>query len=283
MQVLIIAFWVLELLAVLLYIKSCWPERTRKSFYVKLACSSIFMVYAIMLAVLIRYGINVSFAGSNAGELSAGANTFLEFYGGGLTDRVVHLVLAALAYGWIGDQFLSYAHVLELEPSKEVAESVTPEQMTGRKNASNALGILSFFLGNILYCVAFGRAMYGYEAGIHWWSVLFLLVPLLMYVLMAVRMDLGKRLVPAGFYFLSLGVMFAMSMTLGIQLWHIHKLFSACLMVGSVLFTFSDIALALETYGGEKFLKLGLRVTRQIAYFFGQMCLATTILYFYTV
>ncbi|MBQ8925742.1 MAG: hypothetical protein IJ051_05700, partial [Clostridia bacterium] len=90
-------------------------------------------------------------------------------------------------------------------------------------------------------------------------------------------------LVPAGFYFLSLGVMFAMSMTLGIQLWHIHKLFSACLMAGSVLFTFSDIALALETYGGEKFLKLGLRVTRQIAYFSSQMLLATTILYFYTV
>ena len=89
MRVLIIAFWVLELVALALYIHASWPERTRRGFYLKLICSTVFLAYGITLAVLIRYGINVSFAGSNTGELSAGANTFLEFTGGGLTDRVV--------------------------------------------------------------------------------------------------------------------------------------------------------------------------------------------------
>ena len=100
---------------------------------------------------------------------------------------------------------------------------------------------------------------------------------------MAVKLDLGKHAVPVGIYFVVLAAMLGLAMTLGIQLWHLHRLFGLCLMAGSALFVLADIGLALETYGGDRFHKLGLRITRQIAYFFGQMSLATTILYFYTV
>ena len=88
---------------------------------------------------------------------------------------------------------------------------------------------------------------------------------------------------PVGIYFVALAAMLGLAMTLGIQLWPLHRLFGLCLMVGSGLFTVANIGLALESYGGDRFHKLGLRVGRQIAYFFGQMSLATTILYFYTV
>ena len=226
MRVLIIAFWVLELVALAVYIRFSWPERTRKGFFLKLICSTVFLAYGITLAVLIRYGINVSFAGSNTGELSAGANTFLEFTGGGLTDRVVQLIIAALA---------------------------------------------------------FGRAIYGYEFSLHGWSAIFFALPILVFALLAVKLEFGKHLVPVGIYFVALAAMLGLAMTLGIQLWPLHRLFGVCLMVGSGLFAVANIGLALESYGGDRFHKLGLRVTRQIAYFFGQMSLATTILYFYTV
>ncbi len=283
MRVLIIAFWVLELVALALYIRASWPERTRRGFYLKLICSTVFLAYGITLAVLIRYGINVSFAGSNTGELSAGANTFLEFAGGGLTDRVVQLVIAALAYGWLGDFFLGYAHRAGTPADPDLKDADILEQLADKKTAANGLGVLAFILGNALYCVAFGRAIYGYEFSIHPWSAVFFALPILVYALMAFKLDLGKHAVPVGIYFVVLAAMLGLAMTLGIQLLHLHRLFGLCLMAGSALFVLADIGLALETYGGDRFHKLGLRITRQIAYFFGQMSLATTILYFYTV
>lgn len=284
MRVLIIVFWVVELLALVVYIRSCWPERTRKSFYLKLLVASIFLVYGITLAVLIRSGINVSFAGINeGGELSAGANTFLEFTGGGLTDRVVQLVIAALAYGWIGDFFLGLAHQVDGTSSADQKNTDLLEQLADKKTAANALGVLAFILGHGLYCVGFGRAIYGYEFSLHWWSIVLFLLPVLVYLFMGIKLKLGKHLVPLGIYFVAVSAMFGLSMTLGIQLWPVHKPFSLCLMLGSLLFTLSDLGLSLETYGGEKFKKFALRAPRQVAYFVGQMFLATTILYFYTV
>ena len=134
MRVLIIAFWVLELVALAVYVRFSWPERTRKGFYLKLLCSTVFLAYGITLAVLIRYGINVSFAGSNTGELSAGANTFLEFTGGGLTDRAVQLIIAALAYGWLGDLFLGYAHRAGTPADPDLKDDATLlEQLADKK------------------------------------------------------------------------------------------------------------------------------------------------------
>ena len=284
MRVLIIAFWVLELVALAVYVRFSWPERTRKGFYLKLLCSTVFLAYGITLAVLIRYGINVSFAGSNTGELSAGANTFLEFTGGGLTDRAVQLIIAALAYGWLGDLFLGYAHRAGTPADPDLKDDATLlEQLADKKTAANTLGILAFILGNGLYCVAFGRAIYGYEFAIHGWSVIFFALPILVFALLAVKLDFGKHIVPVGIYFVALAAMLGLAMTLGIQLWPLHRLFGLCLMVGSGLFTVANIGLALESYGGDRFHKLGLRVGRESAYFFGQMSLATTILYFYTV
>lgn len=283
MKLLIIAFWVVELLALAVYIKSCWPERTRKSFYLKIVVASIFLIYGIVLEVLIRSGVNVSFAGLSSAELSAGANTFLEFTGGGLTSRVAHLVIAALAYGWIGDFFLGLAHQVKGNSSLEQKNTDLLEQLGDSKTAANALGVLAFFLGHGLYCVGFGRAIYGYEFRLHWWSILLFLLPVLVYLFMGIQLKLGKHLVPLGIYFVAVSAMFGLSMTLGIQLWPVHRLFSLCLMLGSLLFTLSDLGLSLETYGGEKFKKFALRAPRQVAYFVGQMFLATTILYFYTV
>ena len=131
--------------------------------------------------------------------------------------------------------------------------------------------------------MAFGRAIYGYEFAIHGWSVIFFALPILVFALLAVKLDFGKHIVPVGIYFVALAAMLGLAMTLGIQLWPLHRLFGLCLSVGSGLFTVANIGLALESYGGDRFHTLGLRVGRQIAYFFGQMSLATTILYFYTV
>ena len=196
MRVLIIAFWVLELVALAVYVRFSWPERTRKGFYLKLLCSTVFLAYGITLAVLIRYGINVSFAGSNTGELSAGANTFLEFTGGGLTDRAVQLIIAALAYGWLGDLFLGYAHRAGTPADPDLKDDATLlEQLADKKTAANTLGILAFILGNGLYCVAFGRAIYGYEFAIHGWSVIFFALPILVFALLAVKLDFGKHIV----------------------------------------------------------------------------------------
>lgn len=284
MRFLIIAFWAVELVALAFYMKSCWPVRTRGSFYWKVLLSTVFVAYGITLAALIQNGINVSFAGVNAGgELSAGANTFLEFEGGGLTARVVHLIVAALAYGWLGDFFLGLAHQVKGASSAEQKNTAILEQLSDRKTAFNALGVLAFILGHGLYCVAFGRAIHGYQFALHWWSALFFLLPFLVYAVMGARLKLGKHLVPLAVYFAAVGAMFGLSMTLGIQLWHVHVPFSLCLMLGSLLFVLSDLGLALETYGGEKFHKFALRAPRQIAYFVAQMLLATTILYFYTV
>lgn len=270
MKLLILAFWVAELLVLAWYIKSCWPVRTRRSLYVKMLCASVFLAYGITLAALIRSGVNVSFAGPNNAELSAGANTFVQFPAGTSTTRVVHLILWALGYGWLGDLFLGLSH--QVGDGKD-----------GKKTAMNALGVLAFLLGHVLYTVGFGRAIYGYEFGLHWWSILFYLLPVAVYLCIGLGLKLGNHLVPLGVYFLAVGAMFGTAMTLGLSLWSLSHVFSLCLCAGSLFFALGDLLLSLETYGGDRFKKLGLRITRQVAYFTGQMLLATTILFFYTV
>ncbi len=284
MKIFIIAFWLAELIGLVFYIKSCWPTRTRKSMYLKILVSTIFLVYGILLSVFIRYGYNVSFAGLSGGaEQSAAANTFFEFTGGGLTVRVVHLMIAGLAYGWLGDLFLGLAHQVKGAPSSESKNEDLHTQLKTKKAAFNGLGVLAFLLGHVLYCVAFGRAIYGYEFSLHWWSIAFFLLPFIGYAYIGIHFNLRKHLVPLFVYFAALSAMFGLAMTLGIQLWAVYKPFAICLIAGSLLFALSDLGLSLETYGGEKFKKFALRAPRQVAYFVGQMLLATTILYFYTV
>lgn len=285
MRILILAFWAAELVALAVYIRSCWPHRTRASFFIKLVCSGIFLAYGITLAVLVKRGVNVSFLHDlDTSELSAGAGTFMQFPTGGLTARVVHLIIAALAYGFIGDFFLGLAHQIgrSVDPQGE-ADDELRAQVKNRKTAANALGVLSFILGHVLYCVAFGRALYGYELYIRWWSVLLLLLPLIVYLFMGLQLKLGKQLLPLGIYFLAVSIMFAMAMTLGIQLWPYSRLFSICLMAGGLFFVAADLGLAVESYGGERWKRFPLRAARQVEYFTGQMLLATTILFFYTV
>ena len=283
MRFLIIAFWVAELAVLAMYIRSCWPERTRRSFYIKILCSTIFLAYGITLAALIRSGVNVAFAGTGDSELSAAANTFLQFTNGTPTTRVVHLIIAALAYGWIGDFCLGLAH--QIGTGTDLADEKDLDlraQATNRKTAANALGVLAFLLGHALYCVAFGRAIAGYEFGMHPWSILLFALPLLAYVIIAVKLKLGKHSVPLGVYYVAISAMFGLAMTLGIELWNVNRVFSLCLMGGSLLFALGDLGLSLETYGGETFKKFSLRAPRQVAYFTAQMLLATTILFFYT-
>ncbi len=285
MRLLLIAFWIAEMAALAVYIRSCWPTRTRASFFIKILCASIFLIYGITLAVLVGRGVNVSFLqDTDTAELSAAANTFVQFPAGGLTSRVVHLIIAALAYGFLGDVLLGLAH--QIKEGKESAEEKDVElksQLKNKKTAINGLGVLSFIPGHVLYCVAFGRALAGYEFGLRWWSVLLFLLPMAVYLFMGVRLQLGKHLVPLGVYFLAVSAMFGLSMTLGVQLWPVSRMFSLCLMIGSLFFTVSDLGLSLESYGGERFRSFGLRVARQIAYFTAQMAMATNILYFYTV
>lgn len=284
MKLLILAFWVVELLVLAWYIKSCWPVRTRRSFPVKVLCASVFLAYGITLAALIRSGVNVSFAGPNTAELSAGANTFVQFPAGTSTTRVVHLILWALGYGWLGDVFLGLAHQVSAPKNVEDEKNTDyKDQLKNKKTALNALGVLAFILGHALYCVAFGRAIYGYEFGLHWWSILFYLLPVAAYLCIGLGLKLGKHLVPLGVYFLAVGAMFGTAMTLGVSLWSLSHVFCLSLCAGSLFFAVSDLLLSLETYGGDRFKKFGLRVTRQVAYFTGQMLLATTILFFYTV
>ena len=286
MKWMIIGFFAAELLATLWYIRSGWPVRTKSSFYVKILAASIFLVYGILLAVLIGRGVNVSFLqDADTNELSAAANTFVQFPNGTLASRAVHLVIAALVYGWLGDFLLGLAHqigdnVTDTQYEKDVDYK---DQLKNKKTAVNAIGVLSFLLGHLLYAVAFGRAIAGYQVGMHWWSVLLFLAPIAVYVFIGVSLKLGNHMVPLGAYFVALSVMFGLSMTLGISMLSASVPFGLCLITGSLFFAFADLGLALESYGGEKFNNLGLRATRQIAYFMGQMLLATTILFFYTV
>lgn len=281
----IIGFFLAELIATVWYIRSGWPVRTKSSFYVKILAASIFTVYGILLAVLIGRGVNVSFlhnAGTN--ELSAAANTFVQFPNGTLTSRVVHLIIAALVYGWLGDFLLGLAH--QIGDGADTAEEKDvdyKDQLKNKKTAVNALGVLSFFLGHVLYAVAFGRALVGYQVGFHWWSILLFLLPLAVYLFIGVKLKLGNHMAPLGAYFVALSAMFGLSMTLGICLIHTSAPFAACLITGSLFFAIADLGLSLESYGGEKFQNFALRAVRQVAYFMGQMLLATTILFFYIV
>ena len=285
MRILVLAFWVIEMLALAIYIRSCWPERTRTSFHIKVLCATIFLAYGIVLAGIASWGVNLSFvSGVDTNELSAGANTFEQFANGTGTDRVAHLIIAALAYGWIGDFCLGLAH--QIKGGANTAEEKDVDlksQAKNRKTTVNALGVLAFILGHCLYCVAFGRGIAGYEFGLHWWSAILFALPLIAYGVIGVKLKLGKHLVPLGVYFAAVAAMFGLAMTLGIQLWSLSKAFSLCLMIGATFFALSDLGLSLESYGGERFQSFPLRVCRQIAYFSGQMFLATTILFFYTV
>ena len=284
MKLLILAFWLAELIFLAIYIRSCWPTRTRASFSIKIVCATIFLSYGITLAALIRHGVTVSALHTDTTELSAAAHTFVQFPNGRSTTRVVHLIIAALAYGWIGDFFLGLAHQIPDGASSAEEKDVDYKtQLTNKKTAANALGVLSFILGHGLYCVAFTRGLAGYEIGLPWWSVFFFLLPLALYLVIGLRLKLGKHLVPLGVYYLAGGAMFGTAVTLGISLWSASHWFSFCLILGGSFFMLSDLLLSLETYGGERWQKFGLRVVRQIAYFTGQMLLATTILFFYTV
>lgn len=284
MRILIVAFWVAELVALAVYIRSCWPARTRRSFYIKLLCSTIFLAYGITLAALIRSGVNVAFAGTGDSELSAAANTFLQFTNGAPTTRVVGLIIAALAYGWIGDFFLGLAHQVStgnsMADEKDVA--LAEQLKNNKKTAANALGVLAFLLGHALYCVAFGRALAGYEIGLPVWSIAFFGMPILVYIVIALKLKLGKHSVPLGVYFAAVSAMYGLATTLGLALWPVSRLFSLCLVIGGLFFCLGDLGLSLETYGGDRFKKFALRAPRQVFYFTAQMLLATTILFFYT-
>lgn len=256
MTTLLLIFWVSEIVALASYIYSCWPVRTRVSLFIKMMCSSIFVAYGITLSKVIRGG-------------------------SGIADSVILLILWALIFGWIGDLLLGLSHQVKSNQSTiEEKDRNLLAQFKNRGILANALGILAFLTGHVLYCVAFLKALQSFGIPLKWYTFLCFALPFILYAILGVTLKLGKHLIPLGVYFVFVSLMFGLSTTLGIGLWNVSHLFALCLMLGSCFFSLSDLGLSLETYGGERFNHLGLRVFRQIAYFTGQMLLASTVLFF---
>ena len=175
------------------------------------------------------------------------------------------LILAGLAFGWVGDVFMTFDPFLE-------------NRSKGAKAAAGILGGLAFLTGHIFYIIAFMLMLYpGSRKTVY---AFFIVTAALMCVVTvikhALKVKLGKLAPAVAVYALMLLSMLSSAWILAFTGGK-SPAFGAAAAAGSLLFTVSDFTLALKLFAGKRFDTIGVRRIYIYTYFFAQLAVAGSI------
>jgi len=161
-------------------------------------------------------------------------------------------IIAALAFGMIGDGLLVYREKLKLF----------------------ILGLTAFLIGQIFYGVTFLRFV-----GFMWIDVVFYVALVLaaLFVYTKVKLNLGKMKIPVLAYVLIISFMFVMAIS-SLYKCGFDTLTSALISSGAVLFLASDVVLAFVVFADKP--HKSLRAINLALYYAAQMILALTLVTF---
>ncbi len=239
LKVLFVLCLIIEAIFTPLYLKALWPVKCFKSLCMKMVCSCMFFSAGLLCAFI--------------------SDNFSQF---------AVTMLIGLGFGWIGDYFLH-------------AKPTT---------AYFVAGLTSFMLGHIVYCKAFISALPSIIPGYFQFNkteVIFIVS------VFAVCVILGKFVGKLQFnpsflkyavilYTLIIVTMFTKAAALGIGIYKSgaeNGIFALLtLVIGAFFFLLSDGSLAFILFGGKN-KNYPLKIFNIITYFWGQVLLASSILF----
>ena len=179
-------------------------------------------------------------------------------------------MVVGLVFGWIGDYFL------HAKPS----------------NAYFVTGFISFLVGHIFYIVAYVKALPKLFPDYKMFNISELLIGgtilvVAFIVMKVIKMKMTPKIVGVGIwiYFIILTFMFTKATALGYHQWQSGVeggiLPFLVLTLGSFFFVLSDASLGVIMFGGQK-KNYPLKIFNIITYFWGQIMLASSILFINT-
>jgi len=225
----------LEFVFVPWFLKAMWPQKTKQSLLLKMVCATLFLCMGVF-AVLIAEN----------------------------TTLFAKLMLAGLAFGWLGDFFLHVSSKLKFF----------------------VFGLLSFLFGHVSYICAYlwaTKRLFPDKSVISPYAATALALLFGTGVLFARKrkMHFGKRLVPVIIYALTLMSMFVTAAALGLRIASSSTAYAvlggAVLAGGAFSFFVSDSLWATVNFTRLK-KNRALKNANIITYFAAQMLLASSIL-----
>lgn len=236
-KVLYVLTYVIQIIFVPLFLKAAWPKRCTKSLIFKMICATTFICAALL-------SIKIS-----------GNNTFY-----------AKLILAALAFSWLGDLLL---HIND--------EAIM-----------FLLGAMSFLVGHIFYVSAYFHVQNRLFEDLPFLSVweivaIIALLTVAGIVLLGIlKLKMGFMLIPLSIYGTMLVTMFVKATSLGIHIINSGltnaTVLGAIFISGSLLFVVSDATLAVLSFDDER-KTFKLKCVNIVTYFAAQMLLGSTILF----
>lgn len=230
---------VLEAVFTPLYLKAMWPQKCFKSLCLKMVCATLFVCVGV-LSVLMSHN----------------------------TSEYAVTMLVGLCFGWVGDYFL------HAKPS----------------NTYFVIGFTSFLIGHLVYISAFMRVLpkifedYGHFNLPEFAAGAVIVIVSYIFAVYVIKMNFNPKIVKyaVALYAVILVTMFLKASVLGVKLWLSgapHGVWAMLVLVfGSFFFVLSDASLAVILFGGKN-KSYPLKIFNIITYFWGQIMLASSILF----
>lgn len=239
LKILFFVCLVLEAIFTPWYLKALWPQKCFKSLVLKMICASLFVAVGVL---------SVFIAGN--------------------TSQYAITMLVGLAFGWVGDYFL------HAKPS----------------NTYFAIGFTSFLIGHLVYIAAYVRTLPKLFPEYKMFNLVEILIGAVILAvsfaiaIFAIKMKFNPKPVKYAvvLYAVIIVTMFLKASALGIKYYLSGAeggIYAALVLtVGSFFFVLSDASLAVILFGG-KGKSYPLKIFNIVTYFWGQIMLASSILF----
>lgn len=230
---------VLEAVFVPWFLKAMWPQKCFKSLVLKMICATLFVAVGVL---------SIFISGNKSGYA--------------LT------MLAGLVFGWIGYYFL------HAKPS----------------NVYFVIGFSSFLIGHLVYIAAYMSTLpkrfpeYGHFNLPEFIAGAVIVIVSYIFAVYVIKMKFNPKPVKyaVALYAVILVTMFLKASVLGVKLWlsgASNGLWAMLvLVIGSLFFVMSDASLAVILFGGKN-KSYPLKIFNIVTYFWGQILLASSILF----
>lgn len=230
---------VLEAVFVPWFLKAMWPQKCFKSLVLKMICATLFVAVGV-----------------------------LSIFISGNTSSYALTMLAGLVFGWIGDYFL------HAKPS----------------NVYFVIGFSSFLIGHLVYIAAYMSTLpklfpeYGHFNLSEFITGAVIVIVSYIFAVYVIKMKFNPKPVKyaVALYAVILVTMFLKASVLGVKLWlsgASNGLWAMIVLVlGSFFFVLSDASLAVILFGGKN-KSYPLKIFNIVTYFWGQIMLASSILF----
>lgn len=239
LKILFFVCLVLEAIFTPWYLKALWPQKCFKSLVLKMICASLFVAVGVL---------SVFIAGN--------------------TSQYAIMMLVGLAFGWVGDYFL------HAKPS----------------NTYFAIGFTSFLIGHLVYIAAYVRTLPKLFPEYKMFNLVEILIGAVILTIsfaiaiFAIKMKFNPKPVKYAvvLYAVIIVTMFLKASALGIKYYLSGAeggIYAALVLTaGSFFFVLSDASLAVILFGG-KGKSYPLKIFNIVTYFWGQIMLASSILF----